>query len=183
MSQVTQEQGEKILKPYYELFVSFYNKSIADWRNVVSLYPDLSPRCRAVFIYDRVRSYTRAHFPPENIHERGGRFFLRFGNVAARYKKLKNSRPSCIPTQMTMKLDSQQLVLGEELLPLTLINIGYSANKAHTDYKFEINCLEDNEIVWRIDITEYNEIGKTVDVSVEEAPEGKKKTKVRIKAQ
>ena len=183
MSTIMQTEGEKILRPYYDLFVTFYKKALKDWEKIVTEYPDLSARARAIIINDRVRSHTRAYFPADMINEKGGRFFVRINKIAGRYKKLRNSRPSYIPTQTALLLENQQLELGDVLEPLTIVNIGYIPNKTHTDYRFVINCVKGKRILWQKDI-DINKALKTIpDISESEIQQEEKRKRVQKKAQ
>ena len=171
MKPVDQQEGERITKPHLEFFVSMMKESIADWKKVSSLFPTSGPTTRANFISDRMRDKIRQQYLGDKatrIYDKGRLFFLRIENLALRFKKLKNSRPSNISTRQAIKLEAQQLELGEQLQPLTLANVGYSPDKAWNKFKYEISCIKNKRIVWRIRIDSDVATGR---VSVIEIPE------------
>jgi hypothetical protein len=182
MSTITQAEGEKILKPLYEFIVNTYNQAFSDWKNVVRMYPDLGARVKACFINDQVRSYTRKEFSHENIIEGSGRFFLVLGNIAGRYKKLKKLLPLNIPTQESLKIEGQQLELGEALERLTIVNFGYIPIKGGIDYRFVITCIKDKKVLWQIPLSK--EFVKEVEIlEADKQEEQTKKKRVHKKAQ
>ncbi len=157
MNKITKEKAEAILKEHYSNFVSAMRDAKDEAIKLVRDYPDTTPRTKSNFINDRMRSNIRVQYQNDTsckILEPRGSFFLRIQNViAARFKKLNNSRPSNIVTKHSTQIEMQQLCLGENMESPTIINVGYIPNKAADIWQYEISCLMGKEILWTVDIT------------------------------
>lgn len=65
---------------------------------------------------------------------------------------------------MALKLENQQLELGGDLAPLTLVNLGYVPDKTHSGFKFLISCTKNKSILWQISIPTESEELKAIDI-------------------
>jgi len=157
MKYITAEEAEASLKSeHYQNFISAMKRAQEDSIKFVAQHPDITPRTKSNFVNDKIRSYIREQYSNNQsykILEPHSSFFLIIGKIAARFKKLRNSRPSNIVTGQTTLIEMQQLDLGEEMKSPTIVNVGYVTNKAGDVWRYKISCLIGKQLLWTVDIT------------------------------
>jgi len=185
MKQITREEAEETLQQDYPTFVEIWRKGWDAWKQVVEQFPALGSRTRANVISDVAKGFIRDKFQSElrcSIYEKGGMFLLRYETLDARFKKLNGSFPSNIPTKQSELLANQQLSLGEELEPKTVVNIGYVVDKTWSKMRFAVSCTKGKNIVWRIDLPLIEEPEIVVDIPETDVPQQPKRKRVYKKA-
>lgn len=187
MKRITKEEAEKILKSHYSNFIWAMKTARDDWNKCATLFPEILPRTRAGFINDYIRFHIREKYELDvacKIREPKGSFFLTFQDkIAARFKKLKGSRPSNIATNQSTQIEWQQLTLGESLNSPTIVNVGYVPDKSWENWRYEISCLSGKNILWVVDITPEVESEASVPIPESDVvPQKPKKQRVQKKA-
>jgi hypothetical protein len=186
MKRISKEEAETILNSHYQNFVWAMKTAREDWKKCMTSFPETSPRTRASFINDHIRFHIREKYELDKsckIREPRGSFFLTFQDkIAARFKKLKSSRPSNISTNQSTQIELQQLTLGDSLNSPTIVNVGYVPDKSWENWRYEISCLSGKNILWVVDITP--EIEAEISVPIPESdvvPQRPKKQRVQKK--
>lgn len=136
---ITEDQAREILSPYQDdirkSIVSAWENYHAHCREIKHI---LSSRSRASIIFDLIVDNVRQVFQgKKDVHfsEKKRLFLVNFGDkVVVRFKKLKNNKASCIPTQQTLNFFSQQLEFPEIPNPERLV-VGYQLNSIQTELK------------------------------------------------
>ncbi|KAB2967528.1 hypothetical protein [Zoogloea sp.] len=186
MVKISRDQADSILKPYYDDFVGIMQQAHKEWLELAALKPVLSPRTRVNAINDLIRAGVRRVFssnPDTRIIAMRGLFFLKVGQIAGRFKRLRNSRPSNIPTYQSGQLEMQQLSLGRDFERPLIVNIGYTPNKAWDQIKYEISCVRGRDVLWSISLSGGLEIESPIEIPVSDIPPQAPKKRVFKKRQ
>ena len=134
----TEDQAKEVLAPYQE---EIQECIVSAWKYYHSYFHDIkhivSSRSRASIIFDFIVNNVRQKFQGRKnvyISDKKRLFLINFGDkVVLRFKKLRNNKAACIPTQQTLDFFCQ-VEIPEVPSPKRFI-VGYQLNNIQTEIK------------------------------------------------